>query len=223
MCNISTGIRPTYSGLNHSYDYYDHYWKGLGDEWLLGSEEEHAQRFRQFPVPRSHAPETMRAMQTTTWPYYRVVTREIDADLARTLNQQLQDGTHPTSKALVPLGLRYQKILGAGSQGVAVLFEMDGDDGATRKIVAKYSTDVGATRADGTQAPTSMSREKELMRVSEGPQDICANVSLQFNFCIDDVLLQARGSNTNRVRSFPAVGWCKTYHTATVPPRLRCY
>jgi len=70
----------------------------------------------------------------------------------------------------VPLGLRYVKILGAGSQGVAVLFEVDNGDGTTRQVVAKYDTgeenDPDNLRA--TQDGEGLSNEKTLMRVSEG-------------------------------------------------------
>lgn len=64
--------------------------------------------------------------------------------------------------------MRYVKILGAGSQGVAVLFEMDNADGTTRQVVAKYDT--GEYKdPDDPRTPANdygLLAEKALMRVS---------------------------------------------------------
>ncbi|KAH8756240.1 hypothetical protein F5883DRAFT_620343 [Diaporthe sp. PMI_573] len=123
-------------------------------------------------VMKSHmnyrdVPRVTRATRASTYPYYQHPNRNIDPELKSALNQRLQAGAHPTTQALVPLGLRYVKILGAGSQGVAVLFEVDNGDGTTRQVVAKYDTgeenDPDNLRA--TQDGEGLSNEKTLMRL----------------------------------------------------------
>lgn len=120
-------------------------------------------------------------------PYYRLPSRDVESETARQLKADLDDGYHPTTQALVPLGMRFVKILGAGTQGTAVLFEMDDANGATRKIVAKYETvpegegpedsgsDLQDVDADDVanelrDVPHSMVEEKAHMKVSRVPQ-----------------------------------------------------
>lgn len=133
-------------------------------------EEHHFIRFYQYPIPRAAVPAVTRATQARNYPYYQQASRDIDPELKSALNARLQAGTHPITQALVPVGLRYVKILGAGTQGVAVLFEMDSDDGTTRQVVAKYDTgqeeDPDNIRA--VQGASGLLREKMHMRVSEG-------------------------------------------------------
>lgn len=165
---MKTSVWATDSGLIRSYDYYDWFWQGRGDEWMNIDEAQHWLRFSQYPIPRVAVPAVTRVRQAGTYPYFQQPSREIDADLRSALNQRLQEGTHPTTQALVPLGMRYVKILGAGSQGVAVLFEMDTADGLTRQVVAKYDT--GDNRdPDDLRNPANeygLLAEKAIMRVS---------------------------------------------------------
>lgn len=105
--------------------------------------------------------------ETTRDPYREQKARDIDPEILDQLNAELQDGTHPTTHALNPVGLRFLKVLGAGTQGTAVLFEMDADDGTTLKIVAKYDT--GEERDDEEEGLTA---EKWHMEVSESGKDI---------------------------------------------------
>lgn len=165
---MKASIRATDTGLMRSYDYYDWFWRGQGDEWMNIDEAQHWLRFSQYPIPRTEVPAVTRVAQAGTFPYYQQPSREIDADLRSALNQRLQEGTHPTTQALTPLGIRFVKILGAGSQGVAVLFEMDNADGTTRQVVAKYDTGEDKD-PDDLRNPANdygLLSEKALMRVS---------------------------------------------------------
>lgn len=104
-----------------------------------------------LPVPRLQAaPQVQAPADVTREPYHNLPAREVESDIARQLNADLQAGTHPTTQALVPLGLRFVKILGAGSQGTAVLFEMDDANGLPRKIVAKYENKEQGTGDSGS-------------------------------------------------------------------------
>lgn len=121
-------------------------------------------------------------------PYYTIPSRDVESETARQLKTELEDGDHPTTQALVPLGMRFVKILGAGTQGTAVLFEMDDANGATRKIVAKYENVPEGEEAEDSGSdledfdaddvanelrdePHAMVEEKEHMKVSRVPQN----------------------------------------------------
>lgn len=119
-------------------------------------------------VPRTNTVQVSVAQDTKREPYHANPSRDVDPEVRRQLDEELQGGTHPTTQALVPLGLRFIKILGAGTQGTAVLFEMDLDDGTTRKIVAKYDT---GEEEEGVE-DEGLAMEKEWMMVSESGQDI---------------------------------------------------
>lgn len=109
------------------------------------------QQVQALPVPRLQAvPQVQAPASVTREPYHNLPAREVESDIAQQLNADLQAGTHPTTQALVPLGLRFVKILGAGSQGTAVLFEMDDANGVTRKIVAKYENKDQGTGDSGS-------------------------------------------------------------------------
>lgn len=123
--------------------------------------------YKDFPVPRTTTPQIMRLGETTRTPYREQKARDIDPEILDQLNAELQAGTHPTTQALNLVGLRFLKVLGAGTQGTAVLFEMDADDGTTRKIVAKYDT---GEEQDGEEE--GLTAEKWHMEVSEGGKDI---------------------------------------------------
>lgn len=153
-----------------SYDFFDWFWQGRAGDWMRIPEEQHFIRFHQYPIPRAAVPAVTRATQTRNYPYYQQASRDIDPELKSALNARLQAGTHPITRALVPVGLRYVKILGAGTQGVAVLFEMDSDDGITRRVVAKYDTgqEEDPDNLRGVQGASGLLREKMHMRVSEG-------------------------------------------------------
>lgn len=119
-------------------------------------------------VPRTNLVQVAVAEDTKREPYHANPSRDVDPEIRRQLEEELRGGTHPTTQALIPLGLRFIKILGAGSQGTAVLFEMDLDDGTTRKIVAKYDT---GEEEEGVE-DEGLAMEKEWMRVSDSGQDI---------------------------------------------------
>lgn len=148
--------------------YYDAFHHGVAGAWVIMEEfmpEEAREKYIILPVPRTRNPVMVVADQTNRQAYHEMAPRDIDPDMLAQLNTELRDGTHPTTKTLVPLGLRFLKILGAGSQGTAVLFEMDSDDGTTRKIVAKYES-------SGDDDGSGLLDEKEWMRVSGSGQDI---------------------------------------------------
>lgn len=148
--------------------YYDAFHQGIAGIWLTMEAMMPSQTRRIYtalPVPRTRNPLIVVADKTDRQAYHEVAPRDIDPDMLAQLNTEMRDGTHPTTKTLVPLGLRFLKILGAGSQGTAVLFEMDSDDGTTRKIVAKYES-------SGDDDGSGLLDEKEWMRVSESGQDI---------------------------------------------------
>jgi hypothetical protein len=114
-------------------------------------------------------PQVTRVTRAQTYPYHWRRSRDVDPELKSVLDERLQAGTHPTTQALAPLGLRYVKILGAGSQGVAVLFEVDNGDGTRRQVVAKYDTgqegDPDRLRAKD-EHDGGLAGEKNMMRVS---------------------------------------------------------
>ncbi|KAG6358288.1 hypothetical protein INS49_014172 [Diaporthe citri] len=122
-------------------------------------------------------------------PYYTIPSRDVESATARQLKAELDEGYHPTTQALVPLGMRFVKILGAGTQGTAVLFEMDDANGTTRKIVAKYEdwpegegpedsgSDLADVDADDVanelrDEPHPMVEEKEHMKKMVGAKHI---------------------------------------------------
>lgn len=162
--------RHPFSCLNHSNHYFDFFHGGNAGAWRAMEQhmpDELQRVFTQIPVPRTQTvPQLTTPDNVTRWPYHMNPPRAVDPEVARRLNSELQDGTHPTTEALVPLGLRYLRILGAGSQGTAVLFEMDDADGTTKKVVAKYDT---SEEDDGEEG---LLKEKEWMRVSESGQNI---------------------------------------------------
>ncbi|KAG8170045.1 hypothetical protein KVR01_000790 [Diaporthe batatas] len=120
-----------------------------------------------IPIPRKQTvPEIETPENVTRQPYHMNPSRNIAAEVRRRLDSELQDGTHPTTEALVPLGMRFLRILGAGTQGTAVLFEMDEADGTTKKVVAKYDTSGEDDDEDG------LLEEKELMRAMVGARHI---------------------------------------------------
>lgn len=150
---------------------------------MPGIVEESYQHMR---VPRTNVVRVAVAEDTKREPYHANPSRDVDPEIRRQLEEELRGGTHPTTQALVPLGLRFIKILGAGTQGTAVLFEMDLDDGTTRKIVAKYDT---GEEEEGVE-DEGLAMEKEWMRVSDSGQDIQYIVaSLLSHFVVDELSL----------------------------------
>lgn len=147
---------------------------GLAAQWWMLPLEAHQERYSQYNVPMVTTPQIETPLPTDRHPYHLLPGRDVDPSIAARLNSELRDGKHELATALVPLGLRFVKILGAGSQGTAVLFEVD-DNGTTRKVVAKYSS-VGPQQVDDDDVDQdddhdddddSMAMEKEWMRVSE--------------------------------------------------------
>lgn len=164
-----TSNRLACSELICSYLYYDAFYAGAAPQFLnieRYAPEDIAEACAKLPVPRTSTPQLEVPTDTMREPFDKNPDRDVDSEMARQLDSELQDGIHPTTEALVPLGLRYLKILGAGSQGTAVLFEMDADDGTKRKIVAKYDT------SEDDDDDNSMAWEKEWMRVSESGEDM---------------------------------------------------
>lgn len=177
-----TSNRLACSELIRSYKYYDAFYQGAVPSFQLMERhfpEEIAEACAKLPVPRTSTPQMAAPAMTKREPFRKIRPRDVDPEIARQLDSELQDGTHPTTEALVPLGLRYLKILGAGTQGTAVLFEMDADDGTTRKIVAKYDTGEAQNNAD-----EGLAWEKEWMRVSESGEDMQHIVTLISSSCI---------------------------------------
>lgn len=125
---------------------------------MFGDDREYAN----LPVPRRSAvPDIPIPDNVRRDPYHELEPyAEDEADVAEQL-QALQDGTHPTTQALVPLGMRFLKMLGTGSQGTAVLFEVDDENRARRKIVAKYHTPTEDNNTD-------LREEKRRLKVSGG-------------------------------------------------------
>lgn len=177
-----TSNRPACSELIYSYMYYDAFYAGAAPAFQMLERQfpqDIATACAALPVPRTSTPQIEMPTDTMREPFHRNPSRDVDPEIKRQLDSELRDGTHPTTEALVPLGLRYLKILGAGTQGTAVLFEMDADDGTTRKIVVKYDTGEEGDY-DG------LSEEKEWMRVSESVDDMQYIVALLNPYCIID-------------------------------------
>lgn len=180
MTKISN--RLACSELICSYLYYDYFYQGAVPAFQLLERvcpEVIEEKTAKFTVPRTSTPQMAAPATTIRGPFHEIAPRDVDPEIARQLNSELQDGTHPTTEALVPLGLRYLKILGAGTQGTAVLFEMDADGSTTRKIVAKYDTG-----EDQKVADEGLAWEKEWMRVSESGEDMQYLVALLSPSCI---------------------------------------
>lgn len=159
-------FRPACSELIRSYSYYDAFHQGAAPVWhyLNNKRPEDLERvYSVLPVPREQVRRVALAQKTTRRPFNELKARDIDDGVLQDLNSELRDGTHPTTQALIPLGMRFLRVLGAGTQGTAVLFEVDGDDGTTRKIVAKYDT-------DQDEDSEGLELEKRLMKVSENGQ-----------------------------------------------------
>lgn len=162
--------------------YYDAFYLGVVPSFQMMERafpEEVAASCAKLTVPRTSTPQMAAPETTDREPFRTMRPRDVDPEIAQQLNSELQDGTHPTTEALVPLGLRYLKILGAGTQGTAVLFEMDANDGTTRKIVAKYDTGEEQNGAD-----EGLAWEKEWMRVSEIGEDMQYIITLPSPSCI---------------------------------------
>lgn len=124
--------------LQRGIDYFDHYRRQDLRRW-----REHERRpiFAQFPIPfnQSFQPDTTIVDPDEPIPEreYRLFSqiRRIDDGAGRTVPENLRAN-------LEDIGWRFVKILGAGSQGLAMLFEST-DDG--RKTVFKWSTEVFST------------------------------------------------------------------------------
>ena len=164
---------PTFSLLTQkmirSYFYYDCFHRGRLSQFHvleMMAPKDFKTMCGMYDVPLAQAvPQVEAPEEVTREPYYTIGSRDVQSEIAQQLNAELQEGKHPTTRALVPLGLRFLKILGAGSQGTAVLFEMDDENGATQKLVAKYE--------NGTEdAGDGVAEEKKHMKVGEKTQDI---------------------------------------------------
>lgn len=134
---------------------------GVAAAWYNQNPDSNERRYSQYDVPRSSAPRFESPTPRARNPYYLLPPRDVDPEIAAQLAEELRNGTHPLNAALNPTGLRFVKILGAGSQGTAVLFHID-DNGATQKVVAKYS----AGDDDGDD-DDGLAGEKGWMTVSE--------------------------------------------------------
>lgn len=164
----------------HSYHYYDWFRDGRADRWhLFLGFEDFDKDYVNLPVPRKSAVPSIEIPDTVTRkPYHTLPPFEEDEnDVARQREalQALRDGTHPTTQALVPLGMRFLKVLGTGSQGTAALFETTEENNQIRKIVAKFSTPRGERQASSDESQpstehqdTDLREEKGRLKVSQG-------------------------------------------------------
>ena len=187
MRHRNSPIRPTCSELVRSYSYYDAFHQGETAFWHAmhaANPTLLAQFYTMFPVPRAHVARVEMAQKTKRAPFHELGARDIDDGILQALNSELGAGTHPTTQALVPLGMRFLKVLGAGTQGTAVLFEIDDDNGTTRNVVAKYDTE---TNEDGE----GLGMEKERMKVSESGQNIQYIVAVPTSCCIPRYLIRS--------------------------------
>ncbi|KAL1863876.1 hypothetical protein Daus18300_008025 [Diaporthe australafricana] len=126
--------------LQQTYDYFMFFHLGVAAACYNQNPDSNERRYGQYDVPRSSAPRFESPTPRARNPYYLLPPRDVDPDIAAQLDAELRGGTHPLNAALGPAGLRFVKILGAGSQGTAVLFDIVDDNGTTRKVVAKYSS-----------------------------------------------------------------------------------
>lgn len=154
---------PCTHRTTHSYNYYDIFHRGeaVGGFFLAEMFGDDS-AYRSLPVPRqSTVPQVTLPENVQREPYHTLEPFAEDEDERARQLEALQDGTHPTTQALVPLGMRFLKILGIGSQGTAALFEVDDENNAARKIVAKYHTPTEENNTD-------LREEKGRLRVSKG-------------------------------------------------------
>lgn len=163
--------RPPCSYLNRSHHYYDAFHQGYAGLWRQMEQavpEKLKEVYTQIPIPRTQTVPPIETPEDVIRELYHLIPpRDVEPAIRDQLNSELQNGTHPTTQALVPLGMRFLRILGAGSQGTAVLFEMDDASGTTKKLVAKYDSPT-EENDDGE----GLLQEKEWMRVSESGQYI---------------------------------------------------
>lgn len=129
--------------LQYNDDYFDHFEDGYHGNWR------HSERrdvFEDAPVPRWNPARPDPALTATGYPNLGLQAlaewNRTRARRAFRTNRRRDDGAGRTvddniRRGFALIGLRMVKILGAGSQGLAVLFEQQ--DG--RKIVLKWSTE----------------------------------------------------------------------------------
>lgn len=129
----------TKEAIQYSMDYFDYFMKGQSYEGY----NKRLPILRKFQVPRWDPPREDPALKppgdgpvnSLSIPRFRVPFRQHsrnDSGANRSVNEELEE-------SLENLGLKLIRVVGAGSQGLAVLFQC-GD----HKIVLKWGTDVEA-------------------------------------------------------------------------------
>ncbi|KAG8158344.1 hypothetical protein KVR01_012105 [Diaporthe batatas] len=168
--------------LRRSYSYYEYFHRGQATQWIefeRGFGAAFVKEWAELPVPRrSNVSDINIPANVQRKPYNKLPLFDGDGDededddearerqAARQREiQALQDGTHPTTQALNPLRMRFLKLLGAGSQGTAALFEITEENNQARKIVAKYST---PKSDEETSTSMDLTEEKGRLKVSQG-------------------------------------------------------
>lgn len=126
-------------------DFYDHYWRGEGDDWKkkhrMGLREPHFLRMdvprrRGFPRSANTPPEGPRidpGEDRQRWEGGRGDNRR------NQLQQEIEQGAYGILNLTQPLDLELRKVLGAGGQGMAVLFRLSQAQAPDRDIVVKAS------------------------------------------------------------------------------------
>lgn len=131
--------------LQRSIDYFDHWRLGRLGVWNDREREDTFTAWKPLPVFEIPREDPVVAAGNVTIParQYRPFSqiRRIDDGAGRTVKPALR-------RRLEGLGWRMVKILGAGSQGLAVLFESMEDNGPQRNLVFKWSSEVRSTNLE---------------------------------------------------------------------------
>lgn len=134
-------LSRTYFYLNRGIDYFDFFRRGDVRNWSGSARREVYRRFR---IPYNSTPQPdipnvdpgLPIPERNYRPFSRI--RRIDDGAGRTVEEGMR-------RNIESLGWRLVKVLGAGSQGLAVLFESANNG---RKAVFKYSSEIFDTAVE---------------------------------------------------------------------------
>lgn len=149
------------SVIQRNTDYFAYFWRGCPNQWYQddgvgqnGFLGRRAAVYSQWPVPmnarsnedaarlvRGRAPFPFRAEKTLVAQGLMqgdTFGGQSDEEVLQQVGRELQNGRHGVARLMRLSGWRFVRVLGKGTQGIAVLYEFD-TGGQKRKVVVKFA------------------------------------------------------------------------------------